>query len=411
MQPLIVCEWGSEMNRLAQEEFIKRAMDLHPEYSYQKALYKNNKTKVTITCPIHGDFEVRPDSFLKGAGCIKCSGKNKSTNGKFVAKAMKVHNGFFSYEKTEYKGANKKVVVTCPIHGDFEVKANNHLMGMNCAKCTSEGIVHKITPLPQKNPSTKKLTRDAFLIKAREIHGWKYDYAKTEYKNGREKVIVTCPEHGDFQISPYKHLSGVGCPSCAKNKPLTTEEFIKKARNIHGLNYSYEKSEYVSTHNPVIITCPIHGDFQQSPANHFRGQGCPQCTQSRMEEEISILLEKNGIVFEAEKTFDWLKDKKSMYLDFYLPEYQIGIECQGLQHFEPLSIFGGQEKFENAKRRDTLKKQLCINHGLTLLYYANYEREFPYIVYTKKNELLKDILKSEKKSLPLLQTLEEKQNL
>lgn len=395
------------MKRLTQEEFLKRAKELHPEYSYEKTLYKNNKTKVIITCPIHGDFEARPDSFLNGAGCAKCTGKNKSNNGKFIAKAMKVHNGFFSYEKTDYKGANGKIIATCPIHGDFEVKANNHLKGTNCAKCTAEGIVHKITPLPQRTASTKKLTKEAFLIKAREIHGWKYDYSKTEYKNGREKVIVTCPSHGDFLITPNKHLLGIGCPSCAKNKPLTNEEFIQKAQNVHGQNYSYEKSKYVSTHRPLIITCPIHGDFLQAPSNHLSGQGCPQCSQSKMEEEISILLERNRIKFEAEKTFEWLKDKKSMFLDFYLPEYQIGIECQGLQHFEPLSIFGGQDKFENAKRRDSLKKQLCLNHGLTLLYYANYEKEFPYAVCTDKEKLLNGILKSEKKTLPLPQTLEQ----
>lgn len=72
----------------------------------------------------------------------------------------------------------------------------------------------------------------------------------------------------------------------------------------------------------------------------MQGQGCPFCNESKLEEEMKLFLNKNGIKFERQKTFDWLKNIKSLKLDFYLPDYNTAIECQGIQHFEAREIWG-----------------------------------------------------------------------
>lgn len=129
-----------------------------------------------------------------------------------------------------------------------------------------------------------KMTTEEFITKAREVHGDKYDYSKVEYVNSQTKVCIVCPIHGPFWQTPYSHLSGCGCSACysdnrGKNRKdrMTTEEFIKKAREIHGDTYSYDKTIYKNSKTPVIITCKIHGDFKQLPNNHLKGHGCKIC--------------------------------------------------------------------------------------------------------------------------------------
>ena len=126
---------------------------------------------------------------------------------------------------------------------------------------------------------SRRLTTEQFIEKARKVHGDKYSYDKAEYKNTITKVIITCPEHGDFEQKPHDHyINRNGCPHCAGNARLTTEQFVEKARKIHGDKYSYDKAKYKSNFTKVIITCPEHGDFEQEPTNHYKGKGCPRCS-------------------------------------------------------------------------------------------------------------------------------------
>ena len=266
------------MKKLTTADFIQKALLVHGDkYDYSKVEYQGNKIKVIIVCPIHGEFSIRPNDFLMGTGCPKCGGTKKLTTEEFISKASYVHNNYFSYEKCNYTGSNNKVIVTCPIHGDFEVKANNHLNGANCKKCQNDKIQHTITKLPQVNKSTVTYDTQTFVQKALLVHGDKYDYSKVEYIKSSAKVIITCPIHGDFAITPNHFLSGKGCPKCAKNHRYSTEEIINRFREIHGDKYDYSKVEYIATHKPVIVICPQHGEFQISPANHLRGQGCIKC--------------------------------------------------------------------------------------------------------------------------------------
>lgn len=122
---------------------------------------------------------------------------------------------------------------------------------------------------------TEKLTNEEFISKVKEIHGDKYDYSNTLYKDNRSYVRIICPEHGEFKLKPKDHLNGVGCPECAKEP--TTEDFISMARKIHGDKYDYSKVDYKKPFINVIITCPIHGDFKQRPAVHLSGRGCAEC--------------------------------------------------------------------------------------------------------------------------------------
>ena len=123
----------------------------------------------------------------------------------------------------------------------------------------------------------RKLTTEQFIEKAVEVHGSTYDYSKVEYKTAKTLVIIICGVHGDFEQIPNNHLAGKGCSLCANNVLKTTAEFITEAKNVHKDSYDYDKVIYKGKSHTIIITCPVHGDFEQVSATHLRGSGCPKC--------------------------------------------------------------------------------------------------------------------------------------
>lgn len=235
----------------------------------------------------------------------------------------------------------------------------------------------------------KKLTTEEFIERAKKVHGNKYDYSKVEYKGNKEKVCITCPIHGEFWITPNHHLKGHGCKKCgiderAKKRSSTTKEFIEKAKNIHGDKYDYSKVEYVNSTTKICIICPIHGEFWQLPSSHLSGIGCPNCQNSKLENSTSKILRDKNIEFNNRCYFTWLNRQ---HLDFYIPKYNIAIECQGEQHFKG---WGGMEKsLESIQKRDKKKKELCEKNKVKL-YYINYNED----VETKINEILKEVCQS-----------------
>ena len=209
----------------------------------------------------------------------------KSNISDFTEKARKVHGNKYDYSKVQYVNNSTKVCIICPKHGEFSQTPNNHLRGQGCPECSNDKISQKLS-----------LGLVGFIRKARETHGDKYIYDKVNYLNNTTKVCITCPKHGDFWQIPANHMKGEGCLECAKlklhdMKSSSLEEFISKAREIHEDKYDYSKTEYTDSHTKVCIICPEHGEFWQSPSNHLRGQGCPECSNSKISQKLSLDLE------------------------------------------------------------------------------------------------------------------------
>ena len=169
------------------------------------------------------------------------------------------------------------------------------------------------------------------------MHQNTYDYSKVDYKDNFTKVCIICPKHGEFWQTPIQHLRGaLGCKACwSKEHSKSTEDFIKEAIEIHGNKYDYSKTVYKTAKQKVTIICPKHGEFWQAPGEHLYGYGCKHCKESHLESEIRSLLVKNNIKFKYDvRNISWLKP---LTYDFYLPDYNIAIECQGEQHYEEKS--------------------------------------------------------------------------
>lgn len=343
------------------KEFIEKARKVHGDkYDYSKVEYVNAYTKICIICTKHGEFYQTPHTHLRGSGCKNCGLEYLSkirrissvTTEDFINKSIKIHGDKYNYSKVKYINCNTKVKIICPIHGEFYQTPQSHLRGSGCPKCCG---LNKTT--------------EEFIEKAILVHGDKYDYSKTEYKGSITKVCIICPKHGEFWQKPNDHLHGEGCKECSK-KYKTTEEFIEESKSIHGDKYDYSKVNYINSNEKVCIICPKHGEFWQTPHSHLRGRGCPKCRQSHLEKLFYNKLTENNIEFETQKRFDWLGLQS---LDFYLPKYNIGIECQGKQHFIEKERFGGKDGLNKIKERDIKKHKKCKENNIKLIYVIDYD--------------------------------------
>lgn len=273
----------------------------------------------------------------------------------FLERSRLKHGDFYDYSKAIYKRGKEKVIIICPIHGEFLQTPAHHWRGDGCPKCRYI-----------KSANSKRRSVNEVISLAKKVHGDKYDYSLfTEYKNDRENVPIVCKEHGIFYQAMNNHIKGKqGCPKCGKlknsiSRKYTTEEFIDLAKKKHKDFYSYNKTNYTYSHHNIIITCPIHGDFEQIARNHLYGSGCPKCfkDKSNIEKEILTFIKTltHCDIIENDRT---ILDGKE--IDIYIPELKIGIEVNGLVWHS--------EKFETDKLYHLNKTIKANEKGVRLIH-------------------------------------------
>ena len=303
--------------------------------------------------------------------------KKQLTLQEFIEKAKQRHGNKFNYSKVIYFKTHSKVCIICPVHGEFWQTPANHLAGRGCIKCRNE-----------YNSEFNLFTLEEFINKAKVIHGDKYDYSKVIYLGKRSLVSLICPVHGEFQQLAGNHLQGRGCRKCnfekfKLNHPtrLSTEEFIKRSKTLHGKKYDYSKAVYNHSKNKIIITCPEHGEFEQVAIDHLRGCGCPACNFSKGELALEEIFKKHNINYKPQ----FMLPHYTYEYDFYLPDLNILIEFHGIQHYEPVEYFGGIDEFKKILERDAFKRSLAREYGIPLIeiHYKNLElsiNEFEYLI-------------------------------
>lgn len=287
--------------------------------------------------------------------------RKKLTTEEWIQKARAVHGDKYDYSKVDYQGANEKVCIICPEHGEFWQRAAHHITGHNCPKCGGKVSGDRL----------RKTTKQ-FIEEARKVHGDKYDYSKTNYINNKTYINIICPKHGIFKQLSTSHLQGRGCPECGIKKASykrssNTEQFIEKANKVHNNKYNYDKVNYTNNHTIVTIICPEHGEFNQFPSKHLCGHGCPKCklkSQTKLYEKLKASFPNKEILFEVGKeVVPWLGLQR---FDIYFTKYNIAIEYNGQQHYVPVEYFGGELKFQNQLEYDELKRQKCKENNCTL---------------------------------------------
>jgi hypothetical protein len=368
------------VRKLTVAEFIERATKAHGvgTYDYSLVEYLGGRINVTIICPVHGNFEQFPHEHLDGCGCPECGGRVQLTSDEFSERAAKKHSGKYDYSLVEYVNAHTNVTIICPIdgHPDFKQEPNNHLRGAGCPACGG---------VAQSNTAK-------FIDGANRRHGvGRYAYSRVVYINAWGKVSITCliPKHGDFLQAPAHHLEGKGCPKCGiasssilqfKRRESASDRFEAEASKVHGVGrYTYGKMKYRGAHIKIIITCPEHGDFWQTPNGHLKGSGCSVCSESHGERVIRHILGEilptTGVDFVQEHRILECTHKRPLPFDFAVMERGVVvglIEYQGEQHYTPirfasLSDLKGTQRLEVVRERDAIKVRYAAAEGIPLL--------------------------------------------
>ena len=280
---------------------------------------------------------------------------NKTSVEDFLKKAHEKYGNYFNYDKVIYKGTETKVIITCPIHGDFEQTPYCHLKTkFGCPKCGAE-----------KQEQTKRRYNTQDIIElAKEVHGEKYDYSKTKYINNRTPFIITCPVHGDFIKTSKSHINQKqGCPKCTKHevRRQKTEEnftnFIKESKKRFGdiYEFPYIEDEYVNSHSKITIKCKKCGNiFTKIVCDHLTSQygGCLYCYVNTSKSEMDIA----DFIESISDTKLYKNDRNILggrEIDIYLPDLSIGIEYNGVfwHTEEKKGKYFHLEKTEDCKKK------------------------------------------------------------
>lgn len=264
--------------KISNSDFIKRVYEkFNKEELKLLEDYKNHKTKIRVET-LYGVHLVLPQQILKGVAPSIMTAINKTEY--YIKEVSKIHNYKYDYSLLKYEGEKHKIVIICPLHGEFMQSPNSHKNGIGCRKCGIEVTREKLL---------KK--QDSFLNEVKKL-GNDYDYTHSIYKGSFEKVEIICRHHGAFFQTPVNHINGGKCPKCYYSKigdrlKSNTEEFIKKAHIIHNWRYTYPKLNYIDAITSSTITCSIHGDFEQTPNAHLSGYGCKKCANLKSSKRLS----------------------------------------------------------------------------------------------------------------------------
>lgn len=220
------------MAKFTVEAFVEKAKNSHGNrYDYSKVTTRDEKGRVTIVCKEHGEFNQNYSNHQNGAGCPSCkavtTGNNKRSNKQdWINACSDFHSNKYDYSNVDYKNNRTKVEIICPTHGAFYQTPGHHLNGRGCKACGDENT-----------GELKRLSREDFISKSNEVHGYLYKYDETVYSISRSRVVVTCKHHGNFEQLASSHLSGKGCPACnstgfISNKPanfyIATNGYLTK---------------------------------------------------------------------------------------------------------------------------------------------------------------------------------------
>ena len=341
------------------EEFVNRSNNIHAEgtYKYDKVpdflTYRNRIEIFCVKCNEY--FWQIGQSHLNGSGHKKCS--RLMTKADFINKSIKSHNiNDFNYDEVNYVDCNTEVKIFCnTCKKFFNQKPSNHIKGQGCSYC-------------ENNKKRKNINN--FIEESEKMFGLDiFDYSKVVYVNAKTNIILICKKDNyEFIVTPDNHLNKhSGCPKCA-GRCKTTQDVIDEANFVHDFKYKYPNLIFKNVSEKVPIECKIHGEFKQSLHDHIdSGKGCPKCNSSKGELKIERYLKENNINFENQKRFIDCIDVRPLPFDFYLPELNICIEFDGIQHYKMIEFWGGSDKLKTQKIRDDIKNKYCLNNNIYLI--------------------------------------------
>lgn len=346
--------------RLTNDEFVERMKKINSNIIFLEE-YQYSHIKIKCKCLIDCcEWSALSGDLFSGQGCPECGRKS------MIAKNSKTHSDFIKELKiinpniqilSNYTNNKTKVDCKCLKHNCGHIWSaipNSLLQGHGCPQCG--GWI--------------KRSHEEFVDLLKTINP--NIIVVDKYKNRKSKIKCKCKiDNNEWYAMPYHLLKGVGCPICgvassADGRTKSYEEFVKELQQI---NPNIEiVGQYNNTNTKVKCRCSIDGyEWEALPNNLLQGHGCPKCNNPRGENKIIHLLNKHQICYVAQKRFEDCKNIKPLPFDFYLPNYHMCIEYDGVQHYEPIERFGGIDNFQVVQKHDKIKTQYCQTNNIKLL--------------------------------------------
>ena len=320
------------------EEYVQECKDKGLDLPIED--YINNSTKINHKCSKGHIYQQASGKHLQGQGCPVCK---KKTTEEYVQECK---DKGLDLPIEDYINTRTKINHKCSKGHIYPQRPHNHLQGQGCPLC---GGNYSYTPKEYYN-----------LCKEKGL-----DLPVENYKGAMTKINHKCSKGHIYPQTPNSHLCGDGCSICGGTKKKTPEQYVQECKE-NGLDLPIE--DYINNSTKINHKCKQGHVYSQIPRSHLEGIGCPSCSESKGENCIRSYLDEHCIKYIPQKTFNDLKDKKLLSYDFYLPNYNILIEYQGIQHFESVS-FNGKDytDLDKQKHHDNLKRDYARNNGYKLL--------------------------------------------
>lgn len=278
----------------------------------------------------------------------------------FIDKANKKHGNEYDYSKLECAMSDSNVEIVCKKHGSFWQRVSHHLSGSKCPKCS------------------RRLSQDEFIQKAKSVHGNKYDYSLVKYEKVNQKIQINCFKHGVFSQVANSHLNGYGCPKCqydllSSSFTCSQDEFIQKAKDVHGDKYDYSLVKYTGCFDKIKIICKKHGVFMQTPSRHLCG-GCLKCSNHISNMESKWLDIKNVPDTKENRQVILKIGNKNISVDGFIPASKTIFEFYGdfwhgnPKKFKPSAInIANKIPFGVLYKKTIERENLLIKNGFKII--------------------------------------------
>ena len=362
--------------KLSQEEFEAKVKANNPNIDILSK-YDGQYSRVIRRCNVCGDVrEVQAKSLLSDGGCRYCAilelGKKKrKTHDEFMKEmSAKLPN---IEVLSEYKTRIDKMTFKCKIDGTIWEASPNAILAeeIGCPVCWKKARGHKdyegfMQDINKKFPKIQSLSK---------------------FKNASDKGKFKCLECDyEWEAVPSYLINRAkyGCPRCCGKARVSEEEMIARVKETN------PRVEYISGYTfmgeRATFKCKLCGNVWDTRIySILTGCGCPKCNMSHAEIRIEKYLKSANVNFEEQKVFEDCKNIKVLPFDFYLPDYRILVEAQGMQHYEPVEYFGGEKRFKRIQKNDNIKKEYCKNNNIKLI-------EIPYTDFNRIEEILDNYL-------------------
>jgi hypothetical protein len=378
------------------KSFIIKSKEIHGNsFDYSLFEYSGSRKKSTLICKkCRTQFLTTPSNNLLGKGCKNCFEIKRVKDSNILDKVKEKHPNF-KFDFTGYKNVDTNIKFECNLGHKSDGCVRNIIRTKNiCIKCIPEISEKNLSKIERNNLSIVSINGKSINVECKKcnytitdnIRNLTYEKFQCKYcilldksevlKYGKSKLVkinggiidlICCNGH-EYKQNRINLIQNKCCKKCYDiEKHKSSDEILEMFLEKHGDSFKYDMQNYKNQQSKIEITCKSGHKFHQKVSNHLQGKGCLTCNESSGEREIKVILDSLNINYTTQKKFDDCKYQEKLPFDFYLDEFNILIEYDGIQHFKPIEYFGGINGFEKTKIRDKIKNEYCKKNNIHLI--------------------------------------------